>query len=267
MLHKALSRIDSPQKLKGGYRCPEKLKELISLVNVLPDDCQGILQSLVKECDYVAGFTSKGPEIEDFEAGWAYYESPTRNRVIHQSRSQTVIGEEYWTWDDFEHHFINQARKAIGNPEISDFLERSWDRLHLTLWEHFVRAFEDLISAKLIFQVIATASDEEIQNSKQLLDQFRTPSGLKFTKAGYVKPALNYLFSIFDEADIYFGNIRLCKICGSIFWAKREKAKACSPRCRVAFVNRVYRRTNRERINRQRRENYRYKNKATKGEK
>lgn len=266
MLHKALSRQHSTQNLKGVYRCPDKLKELISLVNDLPDDREGILQSLQKERDYVEGFTSKGPEIEDFEAGWAYFESPTRNRVLHRSRSKTVIGDEYWTWEDFEHHFITEAKKAIGNPKISDFLERSWDVMHLTLWEHFVRAFEDLMNAKLIFEVIATASDQEIQNSKQLFDQFRTPSGLKLTKEGYVKPALNYLFSIFDGADIYFANIRLCKICGSIFWAKREKAKACSAKCRNAFMNRVWRQENKERINLQRRENYRYNNNKKKGE-
>lgn len=64
---------------------------------------------------------------------------------------------------------------------------------------------------------------------------------------------------IFDAIEgIDADRLRICQICGHIFWASRKNSQGCSKLCVNALYQRNLRARNKENINRQRRKNYYY---------
>jgi hypothetical protein len=79
--------------------------------------------------------------------------------------------------------------------------------------------------------------------------------GVRLSREGTIGKVTNQVFQSYIGVDL--DRVRACEICNRIFWAKNKKSETCSKPCLNALRQRRHRKTNKEAINKKRRDNYR----------
>lgn len=249
----SITQKPKPSKNKGIYSCPVLLQEIIELVNLLPPhstkEIQDKLNGEIKRIKMIIEGAEE--KYADFYMSKAYQKLTKRLSIS----------------------FIEVAFEVIDEEKILLYMFNE-DNNHLLQdkWTFAINRYFDLVRTRHIFRTIADEfedllSDYPELHSYQLLE-FATLFGyLTVTNEGFIKPNFSEIISIFQNENIYYANIRICEVCEKIFWAKREKSKTCSRVCTNILVNRVYRKTNKDRINENRRLTYQSKKELAKGKK
>jgi len=94
--------------------------------------------------------------------------------------------------------------------------------------------------------------------------EFSTSVSIYIDENGFFRTEVNELFNLINETKITAKRLRICFICGNIFWAKRIDAYSCQKSCANAFRQKLWRARNREEYNERRRANREYKKKVEK---
>jgi len=137
--------------------------------------------------------------------------------------------------------------------------------------------FFDLVIARPILESIASQNYEKLYDGKPVPNketsfikinfpitgwgtEIQFSGTLYLDKKGNIRPRNSGLIDVFFNYDIPFNRIRFCPICENIFWAKRLDARSCGKKqCSDILSQRNIRIKKRDKINEQRRENYRWK--------
>lgn len=248
-----ITRKPKPTKIKGIYSCPKQLQQIIELVNLLPLNTikytRDKLQAEINRIEQIIG----EKEVVDPN----YFESKAYDKLCDQLLKE----------------FTKVVIKVIPEPEILQYMfDEEANNLLQDMWFFATNRYLELARTQTIFRTIAKEF-EKLENeyteiySYELLKYSSLYGYLTVTKAGFIKPNFSEVISIFQNENIYYANIRICEVCEKIFWAKREKSKTCSRVCTNILINREYRKTNKERINENRRLNYQSKKELAKGKK
>lgn len=129
------------------------------------------------------------------------------------------------------------------------------------------RRYESLRNSIEKLRLLAIYSPEELESRPYLWEKLNPSAGNFSIYRGLVETiGIDLYSSAFiqarEEGKMFFPDrIRSCEICSRIFWANRKDSETCSPDCFNTLRQRRYRERNKEKVNRERRKNYYYKNK------
>jgi hypothetical protein len=199
-------------KYEKKAECPPKLKDLIELVNLLPDSDP---QTVKKEL----------------------YE---------------VIFNYDWDNNYFGHTLFDEVEYFLGSGRLTQHLfnkiesEADYEGTIdvFSLCDHFA----DLVRTKSIFIKIAESYNNSVENSgerqyelRRRFNKFRFEfsTELIVNNQGFLKPRHNEFVELFAKENIQASRIRICVICSQIFWAKKTNAETCGEKnCASTLYNR-----------------------------
>lgn len=137
--------------------------------------------------------------------------------------------------------------------------------------------FFDLITARPILESIASQNYEKLYGERSVPNKEISSIKINFPitgwgteiefsgtlyldKKGNIRPRNSGLIGVFSTYNIPFNRIRFCPVCEQICWVKRLDAKSCGKKqCSDILSQRNLRIKKRDKINEQRRENYKRK--------
>lgn len=228
MVKKKLETKDLPkkQKSRAKYTCPDRLKLLIYWANyVLPDNPLPSPAELRQDAD---DRSWKKLEADgDYEARLNEWDKDNEIIII-QEITRSGLGRKY---KELFSEILKAAWKRLGRQNQPNL---SFDELLLmpdvcgeilSIYSSWSEQFDILIKIARRLEDIRTGKQKNLT-----LGRFRTSFTLEFTKDKTVGGELD--LTIYETFyGISADRLRICTICGKIFWAKREESKTCSPQC------------------------------------
>ncbi len=218
------------KKSRAKYQCPEELENIINKVNLVPTNV----------------------EMKKFES---FEENISERKRLFLNYFQTLP-------EDFQTYVKEDLQNIIA---VSPFLNSaSLSGYKLGYMVGFCEGFYELRQSviKFIERISRMKKGEQFDLKS---DELRISTTINLVKIGEkFEASLTGLAKLIGhfEAD----RLRICEICGRIFWAKRKESKTCSAKCFNNFRQQLYRKlTAEEKAERKsRRESNRERNKKLK---
>jgi hypothetical protein len=199
--------------------CPEDLKELIDLVNLLPANADQIL-NLIEEKEIHRQLLIREPKpIRDpYEA---HQREPTFEDIVQSLLDRRIAD---YCLDSLRHTFSDGYHKLLH--AISYFRHCAALYRKFPDWGQVTAQKQKEYEFRLNFGLI----DPEVM---------RLDARMIVNSEGFMKPWKPEFMEIFEKANIPFFRIRECVICpeSRIFWARRIGTQYCDQsKCKASYA-------------------------------
>lgn len=228
---------------KKHSECPPKLKGLIAILNMLPNDVLTSLDELsdlerrgaayedIKKsfCDYACKLDDDLRRVlaELYGGDWVSWRHFLRRRINEKATLRFLIMEI--KSGDFEKYYMLKNKFRSFNKAPGIWLGQGSDPLNIREIEKERFASMNINFKDITKDKLSETEWSEFERLSRHFNLFFIKTSVQPTldKDGYLVLEADGLAKIITEERIKFERIRICPVCNLIFWAKKNSSETC----------------------------------------